>query len=194
MKQLLTMVLAVFLFAAFPARAEDALSFTKTAYEAMAAIDPSSPTGAESALSRFRGNFDFDGFYARVTPDIAAKMTPEENAKLKTVFDELFFTNFSKNTDSIAQHKLASPVYAVSETSAEYSVVKASGKFKGAGATLAFFVRPVATGAWKMIDLEIDSVLLSRNYRGSFNRVFREKGFAGLVGRLEAKLKELSPR
>lgn len=194
MKRLCLVFLAAGLLAAFPVYAEDALVFTKAAYESMAAIDPSSPEGVAGAVSRFRENFDFDGFYARVTPDIAAKMTPEENEKLKAVFDELFFTNFLKKTGSIAARKLAGPVYAVRESNPQYSVVKASGKFQGTDATLAFFVHPAASGAWKLIDLEVDSVLLSRNYRGSFNRVFREKGFSGLVERLEARLKALSPR
>lgn len=176
----------------FPAgaRADDALSFTKTAYAEMVAVRAAKP---DVATAKLKEKFDFDGFYARVTPDFTGKMTPEENARLKKAFMDLFFANFSKNAGNVFARQLENPAYSVRETKPEYSVVAASGKFKGADAALGFFVRPDAAGKWKMVDIEVDSVLLSRNYRGSFNRVFREKGLPGLVEKLEAKLREIAP-
>lgn len=185
-------LLAALLFT-IPARAEDAITFTATAYKTMTTIDSKSSSFKNDALDRFKSLFDFDGFYARVTPDIAAKMSEEDTAKLKEAFEDLFFTNFAAKTASIASRKIAFPKYAIKTSATEITVVSASGNLPGGGnATFAFALKPVAGATWRLVDIEVDSVLLSRNYRGAFNRTFRENGASGLIEKLNAKRREIT--
>ncbi|MBX7148966.1 ABC transporter substrate-binding protein [bacterium] len=52
---------------------------------------------------------------------------------------------------------------------------------------MVFIISKNQTG-YKIADFEMNGVLLSRNFRGQFNRIFNEEGYAGIVARLTQKL------
>ena len=45
-------------------------------------------------------------------------------------------------------------------------------------------------GVWKAYDIVIDEVSMARNYRKEFYRLFKDKGFTGLVERIEERTQE----
>ena len=45
-------------------------------------------------------------------------------------------------------------------------------------------------GRYRAYDLVIDEVSMARNYRREFNRLFKDKGFKGLLGRLQERTRE----
>lgn len=49
-------------------------------------------------------------------------------------------------------------------------------------------------GPLQLVDYVVDGVSLSRNYRGHFNHVMRNRGFAGLIDDLNQKLSSLCNR
>lgn len=172
--------------------ADVVLDYARTAYDSLTGMDQKSPDFARQTAQKMRSLFDVDGLAGFAMQDIKAKMSADEYQDLRTVFADVFFANIERKADKIAARRLKNPVFTVRESELELVVVQAAGLAATGQATMAFYFKPVSGAEWKLVDLEIESVRLSRNYRGLFNRVFREKGFGGLKEKLAARLKELT--
>jgi len=185
-----------FLLLSMPANAGDlsALAFTKRAYPTMLAINKNSKDYAEKSMANFKQIFNFKEFNLRCSYDVKNKMSEAEYAKLEKIFSDVFFTNFKNESDKIYERRITKPKYHIKEESEKFTIVSATGQSKKGQATFSLYLKKNEKGEWQLIDLSIERVLLSRNYRGSFNRIYREHGFDGLYARLEKKKEKLTQR
>lgn len=184
----------VIVLSALPAVAADVvLDYARTAYASLTGMDKNSSDFARQTAQKMRTLFDVDGLAGFAMQDIKSKISEGEYQDLSAVFADVFFANIERKADKIAARRLKNPTFSVRESQPELVVVQAAGLAATGQATMAFYFKPISVGEWKLVDLEIESVRLSRNYRGLFNRVFREKGYVGLKEKLAARLKELVP-
>ncbi|MBU0506200.1 MAG: ABC transporter substrate-binding protein [bacterium] len=177
------------LFLSLPAFASAELSYTKQTYEKMMGLETTDPAFEEKALSQFQDIFNFVAFNNRVTRDIKNKMTPEEFTKLETLFKDVFYNAYKNSILKVNDRKVIHPHYSLKENKEHYTIVNVTGQSGERQATLTFYIKPNDNKkeGFQLIDLSVEGALLSRNYRGSFNRIFREKGFAGLYARIQNK-------
>jgi ABC-type transporter MlaC component len=170
---------------------ETILSFSKSAYESMVALDAKEAEFSKQAVEKFKKYFDFDGFNLRAMRDVKKKVTPKQYAILSEAFQEFFFLNFELKSQRLLRKKIAKPTYAVKEVKTDFTIVKISGETDEGPMNIDFYVHSITDDAYGMIDLAVDGVLLSRNYRSSFNRIYRDHGFKELLKRLEDQKKKL---
>jgi ABC-type transporter MlaC component len=184
----------VIILSALPAVAADVvLDYARTAYASLTGMDKNSSDFARQTAQKMRTLFDVDGLAGFAMQDIKSKISEGEYQDLSAIFADVFFANIERKADQIAARRLKNPTFSVRESQPELVVVEVAGLAATGQATMAFYFKPIGVGEWKLVDLEIESVRLSRNYRGAFNRIFREKGYGGLKEKLAARLKELMP-
>jgi len=162
----------------------EALLFTKKAYPAMLAVNSQSGANADTALGNFKKIFNFAEFYKRCASDLKRKVTKDQLDQIETSFRTVFFKNFKEKFESIYARRILRPTYSIKQETENYTIVTATGKSKRSNITISFYLKKTAQGQWQLIDLAVKSALLSRNYRGSFNRIYREHGFDGLYARI----------
>jgi len=170
--------------------ASEELIYTKKTYEKMMALEPSDSAFEAKAFSQFENIFYFIAFNHRVTRDIKNKMTPEEFTSLENLFKGVFYNAYKNSLLKVNDRKVRHPQYNLKEKKEHYSIVNVTGKSGNGQATLTFYIKPTINNKknkFQLIDLSVEGALLSRNYRGSFNRIFREKGFTGLYSRIQNK-------
>lgn len=165
--------------------------FAKKAYESMVAIDTSSKNYSERALSHFKTVFSFDGFYDEVSSDLKKKMTENELKELHDLFERVFFKNFAIHATEIAKKRMQHAQYLIKDQTTDKVVVIISGQTIKGPLKVSFHLKLGSDQEWKVFDIAIDDVLLSRNYRGSFNRIYREQGFEALIAKMTKKYHEL---
>lgn len=134
--------------------------------------------------------FDFDVFYTLVAQDFKGSIENDKAERFKALFSEVFFKQLAKK--GLRAHPLEDPIYTRSENARGQSKVVLQGKAfsdsqEAVTMTIDFYLREGHRG-WRIEDFAVNGALLSRNYRGHFNRIFREEGFSGLVARMEQKL------
>jgi ABC-type transporter MlaC component len=157
----------------------------------MASIDTSSKNYSEQALENFKAIFSFDDFFSEVTFDLKKKMTENELKELHDLFEKVFFKNFAKHATEIAKKRMHHERYSITNINDIRSIAVISGDTAKGSLKVSFYVQQGLDEEWKVFDLAIDDVLLSRNYRGSFNRIYREQGFTEIINRLEKRNLEL---
>ncbi len=169
------------------ARGDDALTFTKTSYASLMGLNKRTENLAKTLEQRAREVFDFDAFAHLCFIDIESKMTPEELSQIKATFSDVFFQTVFDAKSDILKHVIAKPAYHLKGTKGDLVTVGVSGKSPDGMIKMGFYLKHQTDGHFNLADIDVDGVLLSRNYRGSFNRVFREQGFVGLYQRIENK-------
>lgn len=161
-----------------------------------------SPTTEAAAVlvEELRENYDFHLFFSRCSADIEDQLSAEQTARLKTRFEELFFLNLKKNAKNIAKKRILQPALKSREISTQLAEVTFSGipeseMLKHLGNDLkkleVQFILTFDEKIWRLVDIAVEGALLSRQYRGSFNKIFRDKGYDGLLYYLERKMNEL---
>lgn len=171
--------------------ASDVLSFSKNAYETITSLDTNQKEFSEEALKKFKEIFFYDGFNERAMSDIKKQASAEDYEKLKMAFQEVFFLNFKTSAIKLTQKKISHPQYAIKEEKPNFTVVSISGEASEGPLTIDFYIAKKNESDFGMIDLSVDGVQLSRNYRGSFNRIYRDKGVEGLLEKFKQKYQTL---
>src|SRR3990167_1276681 len=169
------------LFFGRAALAEDPLNFAKSAYGNLATHDGAAQTYQQEALTRFKAQFDFDTFAHRAMQDIEPKLDTVQIEKLKQTFSALFFGKFAAKSGGFSARKLQSPIFTQLNSGLGETLVKITGLSRGEHMSITLHVVTETDGTFHVCDLDFDSATLSRNYRGAFNRMFREHGFDGLM-------------
>ena len=112
----------------------------------------------------------------------------------------MFFLNLKKNAKNIAKKRILQPALKSREISTQLAEVTFSGipeseMLKHLGNDLkkleVQFILTFDEKIWRLVDIAVEGALLSRQYRGSFNKIFRDKGYDGLLYYLERKMNEL---
>lgn len=146
---------------------------------------------AKNAVVTLKASFDFQIFFSRCARDIEASLTPTEKNSIQSAFEDLFFTNFEKKIKNIAARRINKPSYQSEEKNNQIFKVSFKGQRPdGQQSTFAVFLHQ-ENNAWRLVDLEFDGALLSRQYQGSFNKIFREKGAIGLLQSIKNKATNL---
>lgn len=180
-----------FILLSFPSQAHPALKKAKEVYGEIKNLPLKNESEKIKAIEKFQNAFGFDDFFYLVIQDITFLMNEKEKSEVKDVFYDLFFENFKNKSENIFKKRVYSETYHFLGKSHDVYQISLTGKSDSSSHTLVFYFKEKQNNEIKLIDIEIDSALLSRNYRGTFNRTFRKHGFTGLKERLTNKLKQL---
>jgi ABC-type transporter MlaC component len=130
----------------------------------------------DRAFQVFQDAFYFDKFYERCVQDIARQMTAVESEEFRQKFAALFFENFHYRVKSFVKKRLYQPSYeAIPAPNGLVAVLIHGQDANQQSHTLKFTVAPENKNHF-IVDLDFDGANLSRQYRGSFNKIFRERG------------------
>lgn len=187
MRSFFLCVLLLFASHGVSAAEESPLAFTKRAYTQLSRLDMRTVSGNERALSGIKGLFDFQAFSRRCLTDIAPKISAAEYEELVSVFDRAFFAQIEKRGTKFSQQERGRLSYGVDRQTRETATgIIRFERRNGKKMKLDLFL--VRSGAsFRIADIAANGALLSRNYRGQFNRIFREHGLADLETRLQKK-------
>lgn len=151
-------------------------ALTKQFYQNLTRSNQVTRQNLDRAFQVFQDAFYFDKFYERCVQDIVSQMTTTESAEFKRKFEALFFENFHYRVKSFVKKRLYQPTYESVPTKNGLVAVSIRGQdVKQQVHTLKFTVAP-ETESHFIVDLDFDGANLSRQYRGSFNKIFRERG------------------
>lgn len=162
---------------------QDLISFSQKTYGSMVVLDVNQTFGARAASKQFEEIFDFEEFASLCFQDVHSSLTAEEKSEVTKVFHEVFFRNFAKNLKGLSQKKINQPKYTLLESQGSYEIIQIEGPTEVGNSNILFFLK--TTTQPKLVDLSVNGALLSRNYRGSFNKIYRMRGYQGLLERLK---------
>lgn len=187
----LFIILSLFSLSSTSAFAEDEVVFIRKAYLTLSQIEFVKPETRIKAMGEIRSFFDFEAFCHLALQDIEPKMTGEEIAKFRDLFDRLFFRNIEKKGLKMADKRIQNIHYSVESRQNPVSVALIKGLVDQKNVTIKFHLKKKGL-SWGIIDIFVNGAGMSRNYRGQFNRIHRVEGFEGLMSRMERKLAVLS--
>lgn len=177
-------------FVASAKSAENPLSLVTGMWSAIQNM-PTTNDGQNKAQFMSRAleeNFFFEKFYQTALQDHWESLGESEKKAFADRFRILFVDSLSDHMGKIFQQGIALAAKGSMQTAE--GMIQSFGVKKGStsGDFRVFLFRDERT--WKIYDIEIEGVLLSRNYRAQFNRIIRNEGFGGLLARFDTKLKE----
>jgi len=167
--------------------AEPQVDFIKRVFDDLAVYQGSAARRSSDLSDRVKSYYDFTAMFHKASQDFSDRLSNDEKARLEALFSQLMNQKVIEKSDRMTGKKMEQATYLLENSSPEEQVVGVRGKVKGKEIHLEFVIVP-ETGSFKITDLSIQGALLSRNYRGQFNRIFRTEGFAGLEKRLLGKL------
>lgn len=139
----------------------------------------------EIVMQSFEKQFQFKDFAKRSLVDVSDQLSDIEHRELLTVFKKLFYKNLRKNQQKLFKHRFKSPVLKQNQIDSKTIVVHIFEPQQSHEVALYFNTQN------EVVDIEISKALLSRQYRGTFNRSFRKGGFEGLKSAMLQKLNAL---
>lgn len=154
-------------------------------------IRSSSSLADETSRERFiqdalRSHYDFQAFYQTALQDHWASWSDEQKQGFAARFETLFLQSLTRKIARLPKsggELVAGPTTGGNDR----AVVHFTGKKGDKEARFqVFFIRKGSE--WKIYDVEVEGVLLSRNYRGQFNRILRNEDYSGLIAKLDRKL------
>jgi ABC-type transporter MlaC component len=158
-------------------------------WEEIQKLDATKDSSRDALMQTAVGSlFDFDAFYQTALQDHWGAWTEIQKKDFASKFKILFLKDLSHKIKRAWLPSQGGQIITgnlfVKGGRAEQSFVGKKGTdeihFK------VFFLSQENT--WKIYDVEIEGALLSRNYRGQFNKILRLENFAGLIARFDKKL------
>lgn len=188
MRRIFLSALCLFFFPAAAAAAPGPVEFVQAAFKDLSRAPVSSAPGLIAKVGRY---YDFGGLFDLASQDFQAALAPDQAQRLRTLFVDLLTRRMARKADRLGGKNLQNPDYALlkGRKDGEFTVVL-KGTLRGRSVRLEFVLVPHAE-VYKIVDLSVEGALLSRNYRGQFNRIFRSEGVDGLEKRLQDQLKTL---
>ena len=133
----------------------------------------------------FNEHFDFERFYELALIDHWNNWTPEQKEKFASRFKDMFINNAVGKFNRLIG-KLDQPMRHVAVRKPwGYQVISIAETNRG-NLTITTYLEN-SEQQWKIMDLDIEGALLSRNYRGQFNYILRHDGYEELINRIEHK-------
>ena len=193
-KRLLVIALAVIFIVPFHAAvsyaAEDPQTLLENLWKQIQQVvseknSYSSTDMIEEALAR---HYDFDTFYEKALADHWPSWTDMQKSEFDARFRKIFLTTLARKIGKVPTNdvSLAFEHQAEAKDRAVLHAVGEKGEKEVRFKT--FFIN--RKGVWKIYDVEIEGALLSRNYRGQFNRILRRENYSGLLAKLDKKLQK----
>ncbi len=163
-----------------------AVDFAQSSYSQLLALPE---TATVERVEMLQKHLDFAAFANLCLQDIQPKMPDVEYQSVVQKLNDALLVALQKNAKQIYEKRIVTPQVVLESASQNQSVIKISGPtLKKPNADLRLYLQKSLT-TWKVVDFALNKTLASRNCRGSFNRTFRDHGFAGVMKRLES-LKE----
>lgn len=138
--------------------------------------------------------FDMRSFSKRCMADHWNMLTETQRMEFVDTFTRLLAGRLA---DAAAKHggyrTLTSEVGAVIRSSDAIFSVPVSVSVGDATLAFVYYLMP-EDGGFRLVDYEVEGVLLSRQYRGQFNYLMRTRGFDGMMERVRAKLQKQQRR
>lgn len=169
------------------AKAESEIEFVQANYQKLFEASDHGPINPSQIGGAFEF-FDFDYFFERTTCDISKKLTYEERMRLKSTFKELFFKKALRRGIGMDPSQFHSNRFVLSGKTSRNSTVSMNGIVKKTKIKIDFELVPYRKSDWRVTDITIAGASLVRNYQSQFNRLFRTRGFEGLIERLQKKM------
>jgi len=111
---------------------------------------------------------------------------PAEQEKFTRLFKELIEITSTKKLEIFKADRVDYPVETIQ---GDKALVKAQ-IYKGREKVEVVYSLRRVKGEWKICDMVIDELGLAENYRAQFNKIIRERRFAGLLKRLQSRIIE----
>lgn len=139
-------------------------------------------------LSRLiRSRFDFSIMSQRTLGKYWNSATVNEQERFLSLFSDLLEASYIGRIEAYSDETVTYGEEKIEEDRAEVATMVNSG-----GTHIPIDYRLVQRGDdWFVYDVVIEEVSLIRNYRSSYGEIVRKEGFAGLFGRMEAKITDL---
>lgn len=166
------------------------IKFVKSTMTRLILADQNKVSQESELVKKLFALFEFDLFANKTTIDFNKKLSAKEYKEFKEVFSKLMLHNMVRNASRISGKKAKKVQYHLKQKSPKESVVSVAGQAEHGDFKMEFTVSK-PNKAWRITDISIEGVLLSRNYRGQFNRIFREEGLKGLTSRMRKKIASL---
>jgi len=115
------------------------------------------------------------------------KRTPEEREQFIVLFRKLLEKSYAGKLESYKDEKI---VYLDEKVKGKYALVKTQIIRKDATIDVDYKLFN-EDGEWRVYDFVIERVSMIRNYRSQFTKIIRKDSFAGLVAKLESKIKDI---
>jgi ABC-type transporter MlaC component len=131
--------------------------------------------------------FHFTKLFELCAMDFVDRLDAHDRDQVERVFSRMIALGATKNAKRIADKKLRHVRFVLKEPEGDKAHVEVVGNANGKDVHLDFWLSKLE-GGWRLADLAVDGVLLSRNYRGQFNKIHRKEGCAGLISRIRKKL------
>lgn len=166
------------------------VQFVRKAYEELTKLNSEKKVVGLETSKKVLSFFNFDILFKRIVQDFESKLSREEYEDVRDTFLLLFTKNIEKKGLNFSGKKLSGIKYKLESKKKNESVVILLGRAKEHSVKIEFTLIPHEQ-SWKIADLSLNDALLSRNYRGQFNRIYRVEGVEGLMKRIQIKLASL---
>lgn len=171
------------------------VGFVKQAYQVLSQLDRQRTNRNEVLVTKALGYFDLDHLFHTITQDFADKLSEQDYQGLLGNFKKVFMVQVYRKGLKLSDRRLEDIEYLLKKRGAPYTWVELRGRVEQKKLEILFTLLPKSAGksnAWSIVDLSVNGALLSRNYRGQFNRIHRVEGVAGLNKRMQIKFTELT--
>lgn len=137
-------------------------------------------------------HFNFDEFYKKALAGHWSQWNQEQKESFHQTFKQVFGETLSQGSFNIKIIKrIPAPSWSLTSTG-ENQVATGTGRIDSADVTARLYLVP-QQGQWRVYDLDIAGVSLSRNYRGNLNYSLQRWGFEGLVQKLSSEINSEAP-
>ena len=127
--------------------------------------------------------YDFSALFDRASKDFRTSLTVEQSERLKALFTDLLTKRMIQKAHRLIGKDLKNPQYSLKGQQGGEATVLVRGTLGQRAVKLEFTVVS-KRDVYKIVDLAVSGALLSRNYQGQFNRIFRVEGAEGLEKRM----------
>lgn len=134
--------------------------------------------------------YDFKTLFEISTQDFSDQLTSDQYEDLSELFSQLMLKNIKNKYHKLYGKNFEKKNYQIKEKNKNQTTVAVFGRYEDTNIEMNFTLMPNES-SWKIVDLEVKGALLSRQYRGQFNRIFRSEGAEGLEKRMRTKLAQL---
>jgi phospholipid transport system substrate-binding protein len=132
----------------------------------------------------YDANFDFDKMGSNTLKSDYKKLTDEQKKSFNERFSRFVLEFYLDKIDKYNRNKIE---FEGEEIKGQRATVFTLLEYQGKMAKVNYSMTPKGD-RWLVYDFEVEGVRLSSTYRSQFAKVFKEKGFEGLMGELNRLL------
>lgn len=163
------------------------IHFLKQVYQSLISPLSQNQTVEDKAKLHVREYFSTQTLFETSIQDFSTQLNSKQYQEFFKLFDQLITKKIESKSTVLAKKRLENNIYEFKEIDSASWMGIVNGKHKDKNYKIEIFFKTMGE-SWKAVDIVVNGAKLSRNYRGQFNRIFREEGYEGIKRRLEKKL------